>query len=80
METPRRIIVLPTKERLSTKTKGVDSELRHEIKNELTPLRVAFRALSTRSPDDPHVNLIACSIKGIERIVKKTEGTNDVKG
>jgi signal transduction histidine kinase len=80
METPRRIIVLPTKERLSTKTKGVDSELRHEIKNELTPLRVAFRALSTRSPDDPHVKLIACSIKGIERIVKKTEGTNDVKG
>ena len=50
-----------------------DSYLRHEIKNELTPLRVALKGLQTNHPDDQFVKLLACSVKGIERITKKRE-------
>ncbi len=49
------------------------AHIRHEIKNELTPLRVALKGLSKNHPNDPHVKLLACSVKGIERISKKKE-------
>ncbi len=54
----------------------VSSSIKHEIKNELTPLRSVLRGLKKSNPDDPHVKLLECTIKGIERVISNGDKQN----
>jgi hypothetical protein len=54
----------------------ISSSIKHEIKNELTPLRSVLRGLKKSNPDDAHVKLLECTIKGIERVINKGDKQN----
>ena len=69
----RNVIQLPSRDKtVLTPSLESASEIRHEIKNELTPLRISIKALLKNLPDDPNVKRISCSVKEIEKIVKQT--------
>jgi signal transduction histidine kinase len=74
VEHKRNVIPLPFRGRPAITVEPESAAtIRHDIKNELTPLRIAIKALTQNLPDDRYVKLIECSVKGIEKIVKQKE-------
>ena len=55
-----------------------ESGIRHELKNELTPLRFAVHKLLSSHPDNTHVRMLVSSIKGIEKLSRKKAVENNV--
>ena len=74
----KTIVVTKSGDAKTSPTIEIETNIRHEIKNELTPLRFAIQKLQASHPDNPHVRMLAVSVKGIERISKKKAVENNV--
>jgi signal transduction histidine kinase len=55
----------------------ISSSIKHEMKNEISPLRIILRGLKKTNPNDANVLLLESTIKGIERVMNK-EGNKNV--
>jgi len=54
----------------------ISSSIKHEIKNEISPLRIILRGLKKTNPNDANVLLLESTIKGIERVMNKESNKN----
>ena len=70
----KRMSQAPSQPAQTSMTDDLDHSMRHEIRNELTPLKTALKGLKSNHPDDPYVTLLSNSVKGIEKLtIRKSE-------